>query len=106
MASRVAGVGWTGFNGRAHVVQPCVALGLTDGKRKVAHAEPGMTTLETVGRRPAPVLDQEEREVLLAGAEILRVERPKHGIGLHAGVEAVDQVEKEGPAADAVVQGG
>jgi hypothetical protein len=63
-----------------------------------------MTTLQTIGRRTAPILNQKERQVLLARAKIVRVERPKHGIGLDARVEALDQVEEERPASDTVVQ--
>src|SRR5262249_14723049 len=65
-----------------------------------SHPEPGMPAQLVVGARPAPVLHEEQPQVLLGRAEVLgRVDRTQHGVFRHALVEPVDQAgEKLLPA--------
>ncbi len=48
----------------AHVAEPGVVLRRADHEGGVAHPEPGVATHVVVGRRPTPVLEEEEGEVL------------------------------------------
>ena len=57
---------------RPHVLQPQVALGLADAEPDVPHPQPGMPAQLVVGGRPAPVLDEEQPQVLLGRPEVLR----------------------------------
>jgi len=55
------------------VPEPGLALGVTDRKWCVAHAEPRMAALIAVPGRTAPVLDQEQAQVLGRAPELLLV---------------------------------
>src|SRR5580693_4923848 len=60
-----------------------------------------------VGTRPAPVLDEEQPQVLLGRTEILgRVHRPQHGILRDALVEPVDQAAEGLLPAHGLVEAG
>ena len=86
-----------------HRRQPSVSLALTDGEWRVAHAQAGMSPPIAVRRGPAPVLSQEQCEVLGRWAEIVGIQRPQHDVVGDAGVEAVDECnEKRHPPDDLV----
>ena len=87
-----------------HVPQPGVALEAADDERGVAHAQSGVAALLRVGAGAAPVLGEEERQVLLRLDEVVGVEGAQHGVGGHPGVEAVDQRGEEGLPAHPVVE--
>jgi len=81
--------------GRLHVAEPRITGRLVDRERCVAHAQPRVAAVFAVGRGPAPVLDQEERQASLGAGEVGRIHRPQKLVGLHAGVERLDQVGEE-----------
>ena len=87
-----------------HVAQPGVALGRADDEGGVAHAQARMPALLAVGRRAAPVLHQEEREVVRRLAQVVGVERPQQRVAGDAEIEAVDQVDEERLPADPIEQ--
>ena len=63
-----------------------------------------MATLVAVGRRPTPVLDQEQGEPFGRARQVfLRVDATKHGVGGDGGVEALHQQPKRGLAARELV---
>ena len=64
----------------------------------------GMATLLAVGRRAAPVLHQEQREVAGRLGEVVGVEGPQQRVAGDAEVEAVDQVDEERLPAHPLVQ--
>jgi hypothetical protein len=88
-----------------HVVQPGVTLGFADAEGGVPHPQPRMPAQLAVGLRAAPVLDEEQREVLLGRLQVLRrVDRPEHRILGDALVEPVDQAAEGVLAAHCLVQ--
>ena len=91
---------------RLHVRQPAIPLLDADGERGMPHPERRVTALLVIGRRPSPVLGQEERQLVARGSQILRlrIQREQRGISLHTVVEAVDQRLEERHAADRVVE--
>ena len=78
-----------------HVAQPSVALGRADDERGVPHAQPGMTALLAVSARAAPVLHEEQCEVVGRLGQVVGVERPQQRVAGDAQVEAVHQVDEE-----------
>src|SRR5262249_26498414 len=92
--------------GGPHVAQPGVPLRFPDREMRVPHAQPRVTASLLVRARPAPVLDQEEPQVLLGRPEVLAgVDGAQRGIASHPAVEGVHQVT-EGPlAAHGLVEG-
>ena len=86
----------------AHVMEPPVALGRSDGVREVPHPQAGMATLVGVRRGPAPVLGEEQRQPVASAREVglLGIQREQHVVGGHAGVERVDEALEERHAAD------
>jgi hypothetical protein len=93
--------------GLAHVAQPGVSFGLADGEPRVAHPQPGMSAQLVVGTRAAPVLHEEQPEVLLGRAQVAsRVDRPQHRIARHALVEPVDQAAEGLLPAHGLVEAG
>src|SRR5262249_41620611 len=90
---------------RAHVPQPRVALGLADGEVRVPHPQPRVATALVIGRRAAPVLDQEQPQVLLRPPQITApVHPPPPGVGRDLLVEPVDQAAERRLAPDGLVQ--
>jgi DNA-binding NarL/FixJ family response regulator len=91
----------------AHVAQPGVPLGLADCEPGMAHPQPGMPAQLVVGARPAPVLHEEQPQVLLGRAEIFgRVHRPQRGIVRNALVEPVDQAAERLLPAHGLIEAG
>ena len=65
----------------AHMAQPGVTFCFSDGEARVAHPQPRVAALLAVGSGAAPVLDQEQPQVLLGRPEIpARVYRPEQRI--------------------------
>jgi hypothetical protein len=64
-----------------------------------------MAALLVVPWRATPVLGQEHRQVAARPCQIGRVERSEQRLALDTVIEAVDQVDEERLAADALVQG-
>ena len=58
-----------GGDGRPHVDQPAIALDGPDRERRVTHPEARMAALLVVGRRAAPVLDEEEGQPVAGAAQ-------------------------------------
>src|SRR3954453_1156275 len=54
-----------------------------------------MPPLTVVGRRSSPVLHEEQREMALRRVEVVRIQRPQHGISLDPFVEPVDERREE-----------
>jgi hypothetical protein len=82
-----------------HVPEPGVTLGGPDGEGEVAHAQTGMAPLLAVGRRSAPILDEEPRQVVAGLGQIVGVHRSQDGVFGHAFVEALNQgLEPRRPA--------
>src|SRR5712691_8524780 len=93
--------------GGAHVAQPRVPLRLPDGEVRVAHAQPRMATPLVVGAGAAPVLDEEQAQVLLGRPEILaRIYRPELRVSGNALVERMHQAPEGLLAADRFVEAG
>ena len=67
-----------------------------------------MAALVVVGGRAATVLDQEQHEPMAGAVEVgvVGIDGQQHRVGLHAGIEPVDQPLEVGRAADAVEQAG
>ena len=99
MATSIASVMWH---------QPGVALLPSDTEGQVAQPQPRVPALLGVGRRPAPVLDQEQREPLPRATQVgrLRIQAYEHRILRDTVVERVDEATEERTAADAFVQAG
>jgi hypothetical protein len=89
-----------------HVPQPGVTLRRPYDEGGVAHAQSGVPSFLAVGRRPAPVLHQEECKVTGRLMEVVRIERAEQGVTSDAQVEPVDQVDEEHLAAHPLVQCG
>ena len=71
---------------------------------RVAHPQPRMATLLAVGRRAAPVLDQEHPQPLGGRAQVLLgIQGPQHRILRDARVEGVDEPAKGLLAPDRLV---
>jgi len=66
----------SGFDRVAHVAQPGLALGGTDAKANMPHAQPRVAPLLAVRAGPTPVLGQEQRQVAFWRRQILWIERP------------------------------
>ena len=65
-----------------HVLQPQVALGLADVEPDVPHAQPWVPAQLVVGGGAAPVLHEEQPQVLFGGPQVLRrVDGAQHRIG-------------------------
>jgi hypothetical protein len=93
-------------DGEAHRAHPRVALGGPDAKRRVAHAQPRVPTLVGVGRRPAPVLHEKQRQPVLGRTEILLgIQRPQEVVVRDLRVEARDDPAERRLAADDVIEG-
>ena len=93
------------FHRRGHVSEPGVALGPADRERLVAHAQSRMSALLAVGRRPAPVLDQEQGQPLGRARQIfVRIDTPQDGITGDPRVEALDESPEGRLAARQLVQ--
>ena len=91
--------------GVPHVAQPGVPLRLPDDEVRVPHAQPGVPTPLVVGTRPAPVLHEEQAQVLLGRPEVpAGVDRAQVGIGGHPAVEGVHQAEEGLLAAHGLVE--
>ena len=85
--------------------KPGVTLGRADGEVHVTHSQPRMATPLVVGGRAAPVLDEEQPQVLLGRTQVpARVDRPQLGIGRDLLVEAVDEAAEGGLSADCLVK--
>src|ERR1700760_1240256 len=92
--------------GRAHVPQPGVPRRLVDDEAHVPHPQPGVAAQFVVGLRAAPVLDEEQPQVVLGRREVLgRVHRPQLRILGHQLVKAVHQPVEELITADRLVEG-
>jgi HD-like signal output (HDOD) protein len=89
-----------------HVGQPGVPLPGPHLPGDVAHAQPRVPALVGVGGRTAPVLHQEHPQAVLGRTEVVRVERPQHGVLGDAGVEVGDQLAEHRLTADRVVEAG
>ena len=85
---------------RRHGAVPRVTLRPPDDERQVPHAQRRMATLAAVGRRPAPVLDEEQREVALRFLQVVGIQGPEHVVLLDPLVEPVDEIEEERLAPD------
>jgi hypothetical protein len=93
--------------GGAHVAQPGVPFRLPDDEVCMPHAQPGMAAKLVIGARAAPVLHEEQAQVLLGGSQILtRVDRPEFRIGGNALVKGMHQAAKRLLAADCLVETG
>jgi hypothetical protein len=91
---------------RAHVQQPVIPLHRADAERHVPHPQPRVPAQLVIGLRAAPVLDEEQPQVLLRGAEVFgRVHRAQHRVGGDLLVEPVDQPGKRLFAANGGVEG-
>src|SRR5699024_5880227 len=91
--------------GRAHVAEPAVSRLRIHFEGDVPHPQSGMTSLLTVGRRPAPVLFQEHPQPV-AGAlrGPFRVHRLQNRILGDAIVESVDERDESVMTAHLVVE--
>ena len=92
---RHAALGHDLVEGGGHVPEPGVPLGLADHERGVALAEARVPPLLAVGAGTAPVLLEEQRQVLDGVGEVVGVERPQQRVGRDPGVEALDEVDEE-----------
>src|SRR5262249_19611785 len=91
--------------GRAHVTQPGVPFRLPDDEARVSHAQPRMAAQLVIGARAAPVLHEEQAQVLLGRPQILaRVDPPELRIGGNALVEGMHQAAERFLAADRLVE--
>ena len=70
----------------------------------MAHAQARVTALLRVGRRSAPVLDQEERQAFGRGRQVfLGIHGAQHRVGRNLRVEALDEQAKHRLAAGQLV---
>ena len=84
-----------------HMPQPGVPLGLADHEMPVPHPQPRVAAPLVVGGRAAPVLHQEQPEVLLGRAEVpARVDGAQFGVGGHLLIEPVHQAPERRLPAD------
>src|SRR5215813_14881148 len=70
-------------DGCTHVPHPGVALPASDRKREMTHAQLRVATALAVPARAAPVLDEEQPQVLGCSGEhgrVLRIKRPQQGV--------------------------
>ena len=86
--------------------EPAIAFVDPDREGRVTHPQGGVAALLLIRRRPAPVLREEQRQLVTRGTELLglRVQREQRGIALHTVVEPVDERLEERHAADRVVE--
>ena len=87
-----------------HVGEPGIPFGQPDDKGDMAHAKPRMPARLAVGARSAPVLAEEERQVLFRIAEVIRIHMCEDRVMADAFIEPLDQLIKEGLAAHPLVQ--
>ena len=88
----------------AHVHQPAITFERPDGEREMAHPQPRVAALVVVGRRPAPVLGEEQcQPVAGAGQVLFGVDRAEDGIGFDPVVEPADECLEERQTAGGLV---
>jgi hypothetical protein len=90
--------------GVSHVIEPGVAGLLTDREAKVPGAKHRLSPQILVLGAAAEVLRQERCQTRPGGLEALLVHRSQELVGLHPGVEAIDQRNEELSAADPLIE--
>jgi len=91
----------------AHLAQPGIPLGLADREPGVAHPQPRVPAQLVVSARTAPVLDEEQPQVLFGRPKVLgRIHRAQHRVLRDALVEPVDQAAEGLLPAHCLVEAG